>query len=96
MIFGIGTQSNNALGGAQAQGADSDGNFTTTFNGMAYSGSYIDSGSSGYFFLDSTTTGLPNCAANSDANGFYCPPSPVSLSAITSGPNPKGTGFRFP
>jgi len=91
MIFGIGTQTDNALGAAQAQGADSLGNFTTTFNGKSYSG-YIDSGSSGYFFLDSSTTGLPNCASNSDANGFYCPASPVNLSAISSGPNPKGTG----
>jgi hypothetical protein len=92
MIFGIGTQSDNALGGAQAQGADSDGNFTTTFNGKAYSGSFIDSGSSGYFFLDSSTTGLPTCAANSNANGFYCPASPVTSTALNSGPNPRGTG----
>jgi hypothetical protein len=92
MIFGIGTQSDNALGGAQAQGADSEGNFKTTFNGTTYSNSFIDSGSSGYFFLDSSTTGLPNCAANSHANGFYCPASPVSFTALTSGPNPKGTG----
>jgi hypothetical protein len=92
MIFGIGTQADNALGGAQAQGADAEGNFTTTFNGKAYSGSYIDSGSSGYFFLDSATTGLPNCAANSDANGFYCPASPVTSTALNSGPNPRGTG----
>ena len=92
MVFGIGTQSNNALGGAQAQGADSEGNFTTTFNGKAYSGSFIDSGSSGYFFLDSATTGLPNCAANSHANGFYCPASPVAFTAINSGPNPRGNG----
>jgi Protein of unknown function (DUF3443) len=93
MVFGISTQSDNALGGAQAQGADAEGNFTTTFNGKPYSGSFIDSGSSGYFFLDSTTTGLPNCAVNSDANGFYCPASPVNLSAINSGPNPRGTGL---
>ena len=92
MIFGIGTQSDNALGGAQAQAADSQGNFTTTFNGIAHSGSFIDSGSSGYFFLDSSTTGLPDCATNSHAHGFYCPASPVSFSAINSGPNPKGNG----
>ena len=93
MIFGISTQSDNALGGAQAEGADPEGNFTTTFNGKVYSGSFIDSGSSGYFFLDSSTTALPNCAANSDANGFYCPASPVAFTAINSGPNPKGTGI---
>jgi len=93
MIFGIATQSDNALGGAQALGADPGGNFTTTFNGKVYSGSFIDSGSSGYFFLDSATTSLPNCAANSDANGFYCPASPVTFTAINNGPNPKGTGI---
>lgn len=90
MIFGIGTQSNNALGGAQAQGANRLGNFTTTFKGTAYSNAFIDSGSSGYFFLDASTTGLPECAANGHANGLYCPPSPVSFTAINSGPNPKG------
>lgn len=93
IIFGIGTQSDNGLGGAQAQAADSQGNFTTTFNGKPYSASFIDSGSDGYFFLDSATTGLPNCAANGKANGFYCPASPVSFSAINSGPNPNGSGI---
>ncbi len=73
MIFGIGTQSDNALGGAQAQGADSEGNFTTTFNGTPYPGSYIDSGSSGYFFLDSTTTGLPNCASQQRCQWLLLP-----------------------
>jgi hypothetical protein len=92
MIFGIGTQTDNALGAAQAQGADGEGTFTTTFNGIAYTGSFIDSGSDGYFFLNSTITGLPNCASNSDANGFYCPTSPLSFTAINTGPNPKGTG----
>jgi Protein of unknown function (DUF3443) len=92
MIFGIGTQSDNALGAAQAQGADSEGNFTTIFNGTPYPGSYIDSGSSGYFFLDSSTTGLPNCPTNSNANGYYCPAATVNFSAINRGPNPTGTG----
>lgn len=91
MIFGIGTQSNNSLGAAQAQRADSQGNFKTTFNGTTYS-SFIDTGSTGYFFLDSSATGLPDCPANSDGDGFYCPASPVNLTAITSGPNPNGTG----
>jgi hypothetical protein len=96
MIFGIGTQSNNGLGSAQAQAANEStgGTFTTTFNGVPYSNSYIDSGSSGYFFLDSTTTGLPNCGTTGtgDANGYYCPSSPVSFTAITSAPNPNGSG----
>ena len=73
MIFGIGTQSDNTLGGAQAQGADSGGNFTTTFKGAPYSGSFIDSGSSGYFFLDSSTTGLPNCAVQQRCQWLLLP-----------------------
>jgi hypothetical protein len=93
MIFGIGTQSNNGLGSALAQAANENtGNFTTTFNGVPYSNSYIDSGSNGLFFLDSTTTGLPNCSSSSGITGFYCPASPVSFTAITSAPNPNGSG----
>ena len=90
MIFGIGTQSNNALNSAQAQAADNTGNFITTFQGVAYSSSFIDSGSNGFFFLDSTTTGLPDCGS-SIAPGFYCPASPASFTAITTGPNPNGS-----
>ena len=93
MIFGIGTQSNNGLGSALAQAANENtGNFNTTFNGVLYSNSYIDSGSNGFFFLDSTTSGLPNCSSNSGITGFYCPASPVSFAAITSAPNPNGSG----
>lgn len=91
LTFGIGTQTNNALGSAQAQAATSKGTFTTTFGGVAYTNSFIDSALGAYYFLDSTTTNLPNCAANGDAAGYYCAPSPVGLSAMTSGPNPTST-----
>jgi len=91
IIFGIGTQPNNALGAARAQAADNFGNFTTTFQGAAYSNSFIDSGSGGYYFLDSAATGLPDCAANSHAAGFYCPAMPTNFSAMNSGPNPNGS-----
>ena len=89
--FGIGTQTNNALGSAQAQAATAKGTFTTTFGGVAYTNSFIDSALGAFYFLDSTTTKLPNCA-NGDAAGLYCAPSPVSLTAITSGPNPSSSG----
>ena len=93
MIFGIGTQSNNGLGSALAQAADkSTGNFNTTFNGVLYSNSYIDSGSNGLFFLDSTTSSLPNCSSSSGVDGFYCPAAPVNFTAITSAPNPNSSG----
>jgi hypothetical protein len=87
MYFGIGTQSDNAPGAAQAQAPNALGNLITTYNGVQYTTSYIDSGSNGYFFLVPTSTGLPECSAL-QAPGFYCPPSPVSLTAITSGSNP--------
>ena len=87
LIFGIGTQPDNAMNGAQAQAVDGFGNFTTTFNGTKYSSSFIDSGSNGLFFLDAATTGIPDCS--SQEMGFYCPTSTVNLSAINSGPNPN-------
>jgi hypothetical protein len=87
LIFGVGTQANNTLSGALAQATDGFGNFTTTFNGVRYSSSFIDSGSNGLFFLDSATTGLPDCARQEA--GFYCPGSTTGFSAINSGPNPN-------
>ncbi len=91
MIFGIGTQSDNALNGAQAQAVDGFDNFTTTFNGVPYPSSFIDSGSNGLFFLDSTTSGLPDCSLRSQESAFYCPASTANLSAVNSGPNPNGS-----
>src|SRR5208282_965890 len=49
VIFGIGTKTNNALGAAKVYTTDSLGHFTTTYGGVPYSGSFIDSGSNGYF-----------------------------------------------
>jgi hypothetical protein len=78
MIFGIGTQSNNKLGSATVYPINSNGFFTTTFNSQALTESFIDSGSNGYFFPDSS---IPQCAGNSVAPGFYCPSSTLNLSA---------------
>ena len=71
LVFGIGTQSNNGMGSATDYAAP---NFeiTTSYNGQSYPGSFLDSGSNGYFFLDSSLTGSTDCASNSDADGFYC------------------------
>jgi len=51
---------------------------------VAYSTSFIDSGSNGYFFLNATTTGIPDCT---DQTGFYCPTSTQNLTATTEGTN---------
>jgi len=88
MIFGIGTQSDNALGTAQVYTTDNSGNFTATYNGNSYSNSFIDSGSNGMFFLDATTlasAGIIECVG-ADA-GFYCPPNTVSFTATNKGAN---------
>ncbi|HLI29467.1 MAG TPA: DUF3443 domain-containing protein [Terriglobia bacterium] len=84
MIFGIGTQSDNALGAAGVYTTDVNGNFSTTFNGSTYSSSYIDSGSNGIFFLDSSTIGLPPCT---NSTGFSCPSSTVTYTAVNAGTN---------
>ncbi len=84
LIFGIGTESNNGLGSARVYTTDEFGNFTTKFNGHSYPGSFIDSGSNGFFFLDPSTTGIQTCL---DANGFYCPASTEDFSAENDGLN---------
>ena len=81
LVFGIGTESNNGLGSATVYNADpSTLNFSTSFNGTTYSDeAFIDSGSNGYFFNDSS---IPTCSTNV---GFFCPSSTLSLSATTQG-----------
>ena len=84
MVFGIGTQSDNALTGVQVHTTDGLGNFSVTFNGSVYSGSFIDTGSNAYFFLDSSSLGVQTCPVNTS---FYCPSSTLSYTAIASGTN---------
>jgi hypothetical protein len=93
LIFGIGTQSNNALGGATVYQVPDSGNnagdFITTFANTAYPQSFIDSGSNGYFFLDSTTAGIPTCPGN--LSSWYCPTtSPDNLTATNQGQSTSG------
>jgi hypothetical protein len=71
MIFGIGTQANNALGSATVYTTDDIGNFTATYQGTAYSQSFVDSGSNGLFFLDTPQSGLTDCTGQ-QLMGFYC------------------------
>lgn len=85
ITFGIATQTDNALGSAQVYDTDGFGNFITTYNGQQYSSSYIDSGSNGIFFLDTTATGLPDCSMTGVAPGFYCPQSTTNFTATNSG-----------
>jgi len=92
MVFGIGTQSDNALGQAQVLTLDADGNFTTTFNGRTIQSTYVDSGSNGIFFLDTATTGLPACPLSTD---FYCPRALQTLQATNRGINGTASTVSF-
>jgi hypothetical protein len=92
LIFGIGTQSNNALGSATVYRMNNSAEVTTTFKGQAYTKSFLDSGSNALFFLDSATTGIPACTK---ATGFYCPSSTENLSATITGANNASASVGF-
>lgn len=89
LVFGIGTQSNNPLGTASVLTVDSFGDITTVFNGQTLTGSFIDSGSNGYFFPDSSLTTCSN------GPQFYCPPSTQSLTATNQGQNGNSSSVNF-
>lgn len=80
LIFGIGTRSNNGLGGATVFGTNAFGDFNTTYKSTAYL-SFLDSGSNGIYFLDPTTTGMPPCV---NINLLYCPLSPQTFSVLNN------------
>jgi Protein of unknown function (DUF3443) len=86
LVFGIGTQSNNALMGVTTYQSDNTGTINGTYKGAAV-GTFFDTGSNGMFFTDSS---LPLCT--SSFTDFYCPTSTQSLSATVSGVNGATTG----
>ena len=95
--FGIGTQTNNALGAATVltttttASADGPGLVTAIYKGQSLPDSFIDSGSSLFFFDDSS---IPLCTAQS-ALGYYCPPSPLSLTPTLQGQNGTSASATF-
>jgi hypothetical protein len=92
LIFGIGTQANNALGPARVLTLDASGDFSTNYGGILYQSTYVDSGTNGIFFLDSRTTGLPICRTSAD---FYCPTTAQSQSATNRGLNGVMSAVTF-
>jgi Protein of unknown function (DUF3443) len=83
LVFGIGTRTNNALGSATVLPEDPNTGFITgTYKGTVYIDGYLDSGSNGNFFSDSSLTTCP--APN---GGFYCPASTMSETATLKGSN---------
>lgn len=95
LIFGIGTQTNNALGSATVFDVDSNANFTTAFNGRSNNCSFIDSGSNAFFFPSSGYPGLVACTGNIASSTFYCPSTLLANipATNTSNTNSSQTGI---
>lgn len=90
ITFGVGTQSNNTIGNAALFQMDPVyGEFTTVYNGVSLPASFIDSGSNALYFPNSLNT--PTCRNG----GFYCPGSPLSLSATMTGKNGVSATINF-
>lgn len=95
LIFGIGTESNNGLGSATAYEvpdifSQNFGDMITTYNSVQYP-SFVDSGSNGLFFLDTSTTGIALCTGFMGASDWYCPSnSPDSISVMNQGQSDTG------
>jgi hypothetical protein len=82
LVFGIGTQSNNALTGVQSFTTDTFGDLNNSvFQGTTVQ-AFLDSGSNGYFFSDSS---IALCGSN--FAGFYCPSSAQTRSLTLVGLN---------
>jgi hypothetical protein len=87
MIFGIGTQANNTLGGASVVKANTQTGYVVTSSaGQTYAQSYVDSGSNALFFNDSQ---LPQCGY------WYCPSSTQSTSASIVGTDGASNTVSF-
>jgi hypothetical protein len=95
LTFGIGTQANNGLGGATVLAIDQTEFFNTTFpvGGATYT-SLLDSGSNGFFFLDTALTSLKMCTS-SGFSTWYCPASTASLGATLSSLNGASATIVF-
>jgi hypothetical protein len=92
LTFGIGTQANNHLGNVAIIPLDQSGNFTTTYGGITYNSSFIDSGSNGLFFPNQNIPSLTTCGNNPD---FYCPLSVLNFSVINHGTNNVNSTVSF-
>ena len=84
LIFGIDTQSNNASGAQSVLAVDPmSGDITIVFNGVPLSQSFIDSGTNGIYFDDSS---LAACTEMGFTD-FYCPSATQTLTATLTGGN---------
>jgi hypothetical protein len=94
LIFGVDTETNNA---SNASGTETvltvdDGDYLkVSYNGQTYAQSFIDSGSNGFYFNDSS---IPTCT-QSGLTDFFCPSSTLSLNATLTGNNGVTAAVQF-
>jgi hypothetical protein len=89
LIFGIDTQTDNASGTQTVLTVNDMAELLMTFNGNTLANSFIDSGSNGIYFNDSSIvkcTAPPNDPTSQIVN-FYCPASTLSLEVSIQGMN---------
>jgi hypothetical protein len=82
LIFGIDTQSNNQSGTQTVLTVDGAAELAMTFNGQTLANSFIDSGSNGIFFADSS---IAICTTTD--TDFYCPGNTLTLALSIQGQN---------
>jgi hypothetical protein len=92
LVFGIDTQSNNALGMATVLPTDDVGDIVVNYKNTSLPHSYIDSGSNAYYFADPS---IATCPSSSSAPQFFCPPSNLNLSASLMGNGSGSTNVAF-
>jgi Protein of unknown function (DUF3443) len=85
LVFGVGTESNNALGSATVLTTDSAGFINTVYKNTTFTQGFIDSGSNLNFFNDNSITA---CTANSTE--YYCPSSELTETATEQGITSSG------
>jgi hypothetical protein len=79
LTFGIDTQSNNQSGTQTVLTVDGNGELAMTFNGQTLANSFIDSGSNGIFFADSS---IATCT-DPQINTFYCPGNTLTVGPLS-------------
>ena len=89
LTFGIGTQSNNALGASTVLTSTTTGDVSATFLGSSVT-AFFDTGSNAYFFNDSAQK---LCTTNTQ---FYCPSSSTTYTATLTGKNGTSGGVSMP
>lgn len=86
LTFGVDTQANNKVGSATVYPANERGNFTTVYKGKTLKASFLDSGANGLFFFD------PAIHPCTSAASFFCPATPITLSAVNTAANGVTSG----